>query len=287
MKIFKTIMLSMAATLALTSCDSDDNEQTIQYGYDYNVSYVTDLNANTMLGTELDGAKYIMDFNLTEGTADVTITGLRLSADSSPISLRIQNATFDYVNGATVINVPNATSVYGGTHSITNFKYSQSMKSIEKFGRISVYYSISYTVDNRYNVVAVQEDAYLPGTTVVTSTASGDQLDSSTAPYYNYDLDYDTNTADVSAYWLYDGETTYYDLEFDDLPYKLTPYGIEINVEGNFTAEQSNAGATPFVAKAIYMNSRYDGTTEIRILTEDKVFTANLSFAPTSVTPSN
>lgn len=286
MKIFKTIMLSIAATFALTSCDSE-NEQTVQYVYDYNVSYVTDMNANTTLGTQFDGAKYVMDFDLTEGTVNVSIFGLRLNPTSSPIQLKIENATYKFVNGATVINVPNATSTFGETHSISNFKFSQTMKEIEKMGQIEVYYAISYTVDNRYNVVAVQEEAFLPGSTVVTNNATGEIAYSSSEPYYNYDLDDDNGTAEISAYFLSDGEKKFLDLEFDNLPYRLTPYGIEINVEGSFTAEQpSSMSGTPFVAKAIYMNSRYDGTTEIRILTEDKSFTANLSYA-SNVAPLN
>lgn len=286
MKIFKTIMLSIAATFALTSCDTD-NEQTVQYIYDYSVSYITDMNVNSALGYQLDGAKYVMDFDLINGNANVTIFGLTLAPDTAPINLKIENATYKTTNGATVINVPNATSVMGGTHSISNFKFSQTLKGIDNLNRIAVYYSISFTVDNRYKVVAVQEEAYLPGSTIVLNNATGEQILSSTDPCYNYDLDDDKGTAELVAFFLSDGEKKYIELEFDNLPYRLTPYGIEINVEGSFTAEQpSSLSATPFVAKAIYMNSRYDGTTEIRILTEDKSFTANLSYA-SNVAPLN
>lgn len=286
MKIFKTIMLSIVATFALTSCDTD-NEQTVQYIYDYSVSYITDMNANSALGYQLDGAKYVMDFDLVNGNANVTIFGLALAPDTAPINLKIENATYKTTNGATVINVPNATSVMGGTHSISNFKFSQTLKGIDNLNRIAVYYSISFTVDNRYKVVAVQEEAYLPGSTIVLNNATGERILSSTDPCYNYDLDDDKGTAELVAFFLSDGEKKYIELEFDNLPYRLTPYGIEINVEGSFTAEQpSSLSTTPFVAKAIYMNSRYDGTTEIRILTEDKSFTANLSYA-SNVAPLN
>lgn len=277
----------MAATFALTSCDSDDNEQTIQYGYDYNISYVTDLNANTVLGTEIEGANYIIEYDLINGKAEVTITNLRLTAGGSPISLRIEDATYNYVNGATVISVPNATSLLGGTHTISNFKLSQAMIGIEKMGKVVVYYSISYTVDNRYQVVAVQEHAYLPGTTTVTMNSTGNQILTSKDPYYEYDLDRDTGTADITAYWLSNDKTTYWELEFEDIPYTMTPYGIKIDAEGTFTAEQTSTGSAPFVAKAISMDSRFDGSTVLRIMTDDYLYTASLSYVATTPTPSN
>lgn len=86
MKIIKTSLMTIVAALALTSCDSGDPKQTVQYGYDNNITYVTDRTDNTTATTE--AAYYIMDFDVISGKANVDISNLRLTAGGSPIRLR-------------------------------------------------------------------------------------------------------------------------------------------------------------------------------------------------------
>lgn len=281
MKILKATLLASVATLALASCDSDDAKQTVQYGYDNNITYVTDMSTNSSVVTE--GAYYLMDFDLVAGKANIDVTNLRLTLGGSPISLKIQQAAFgqDPETGAVVINVPNAVSVAGGaTHNISNFKLSQSMAFIPTLGDTGVYYSISFDLDNQYKIVAVQRAAFLPGTTTITSNADGSVIKSDKRPFYSYVLDRDKMTADVTVYSLDDKNKIYNQLGFEKLPFTLNANGIMINVEDDVTAKQPSSTATPFVAKAISMDSRYNSSTQIRIQTEENLITASLSYRP-------
>lgn len=287
MKILKTFLLTFVATFALTSCSSDDPKQTVQYGYDNNITYVANRADNT--SSVSAGAYYIMNYDLISSKADVDIKNLRLTPGGDGINLRIEKAAFgqDKETGATVINVPNATSVIGGvSHTITDFKLSQSMVYISALGQASVYYSISFQLDNQYNVVAVQRSAYLPGSTTITRNSDGSVVNNSSRPYYSYVLDREKSTADVTVYYLDDKEKVYPQLTFEKLPYTLTDRGISINVEGEFTAKQLTPTATPFVAKAISMDSRYDSSTIIRIMTDNNLITASLSYRA-QTTPKN
>lgn len=285
MKFLKTTLLTLVATFALASCDTDDPEQTLQYTYSNDITYVTDISTNTSVA--LDGAKYVIDFDLVNGKADIEISNLRLSPLASAMTLKIEQATYrqDSETGAIVVTVPNATSVIGGSsHNIGNFKLSQSLYYIESLGQTAVYYSISYTVDGQYNVVAVQRSSFLPGTTAITSNADGSSVGNSKRTYYSYSLNREKSTATVSVYSLdYNGKY-YTELAFEDLPYTLSSSGININYEGDITAKQSVSAATPFVAKAISLDSRYDSSTQIRILTDENLITASLSFRPQSTT---
>lgn len=279
MKIIKTSLLTIVAALALTSCDSGDPKQTVQYGYDNNITYVTDLTDNTTATTE--AAYYIMDFDMISGKANVDISNLRLTAGGSPIRLKIEQATYgqDKETGAIVINVPNATSTVGGTsHTISNFKLSQSMAYIQSLGQSSIYYAVSFELDGRYNVVAVQKAAYLPGSTTITRNSDGSVVNNTNRTFYSYELDRDKSTARVTAYYLDDKENIYPQLAFENLPFTLTSRGIEINVEEEITAKQLTTTATPFVATAISLDSRYDSSTLLRIRTADNLITASLSY---------
>lgn len=279
MKIIKTFLLTFVAVFALASCDSDDPSQTVQYRYSNNITYVTDYTTNASASTE--GAYYLMDFDLISGKVNIEITNLRLTLGGSPVSLKIEQASFgqDKDTGAAVVNVPNATSVIGGvSHDISNFRLSQSNAYFSAVGQVGTYYAISFELDNQYKVVAVAKSAYLPGSTIITANADGSVVNSSNRPYYSYVLDRDKSTATVAVYYLDDKNKMYPELAFENLPYTLTDRGIIINVEDDVTAKQPSSTASPFVAKAISMESHFDSSTQIRIMTEDNLITASLSY---------
>lgn len=279
MKLLKTLLLSFVFALTLASCDSDDAKQTVQYSYNNSITYVTDLTTNQ--SQSLEGARYIIDFDLVSGKANVDISNLYLTLGGNPTRLKIEQAAFkqDNQTGALVINVPNATSVVGGTsHNISNFRLSQSMVYIGALGQTAVYYAVSFDVDSRYSVVAVQGAAYFPGTTTISSTADGSNVAESSRTFYSYQLNRQKGEATVTVYALDDKKHFYTELSFENLPYTLTAQGIRINVENDVTAKQPSASATPFVAKAISMDSRYDTSTQIRILTDDNLIVGSLSY---------
>lgn len=278
MKIIKTSLLTLAAAFALVSCDSDTKE-TVQYGYDSDITYVTDFINNTTESTP--GAAYIIDLDMVNAKANIDITNLKVSEEASPMHLRIEQAAFGYNNetGATVINLPNAVSVVNGvSHTISNFRLSQTMAYITALGNTATYYSISFELDNQYSIVAVQRGAFLPGTTVITDNADGSVVETTSRPYYYYALDYEKGTATIAANGIRIDNVTYTELRFENLPYTLTPTGIRINVEEDVAAKQLTATGKPFVAKSISMDSHYDGATQIRILTDNNLITANLSY---------
>lgn len=276
MKIFKSSLIAFGCMMALTACDTDDPKNTIQYGYSNNVTYVTSLEDNST--SVLEGAHYILDFDLTNSEANVNISNLRLTPGGSSIHLRIEEASFgvDSQTGAVVINVPSATSVTGGnTHTISNFKLSQTSTYISALGQSVIYYSTSYIVDNKYSVVAVQSSAYLPGTTVITSATDASNVKNSDRTFYSYVLNREKGTATVGIYALDLNGKYYSQMAFEDLPCTITAAGININCTDEVTAKLTGTSET-FVAKSFSMNSRFDGTTQINILTEEYRINANL-----------
>lgn len=283
MKILKSSLIAFGCMMALTACDTDDPKNTIQYGYSNNVTYVTSLEDNST--SVLEGAHYILDFDLTNSKANVNISNLRLTPGGSSIHLRIEEASFgvDGQTGAVVINVPSTTSVTGGnTHTISNFKLSQTSTYIAALGQSVIYYSTSYIVDNKYSVVAVQSSAYLPGTTVITSTTDASNVKNSDRTFYSYVLNREKGTATVGVYALDLNGKYYSQMAFEDLPYSITAAGININRTEEVTAKLTGTSET-FVAKSLSMNSRFDGTTQINILTEDYRINANLKVRYQSV----
>lgn len=282
MKFIKSTLLAFVAVFAMTSCNSDDPKQTVQYNFSNDITYVTDLNAGT--SQALEGAQYIMDFDLVNATANIEITNLRLTLGGSPIRLKIEDAAYtqNAQTGAITVNVPNAVSIIGGaTHNISNFKMSQTMAYIAAMGQTAVYYTASFNVDNQYSVTAVQQAVFLPGTTTYTSL-TGEPLSQSNRTYYSYVLNRENSTATVTAYSLELNSKFYTQLTFENLPCTITATGITINYQGEITAKQPMASATPFTATAISMDARYDSSTQIRILTDEGMITASLSYRPTS-----
>ncbi|MCM1293824.1 MAG: hypothetical protein NC230_09655 [Bacteroides sp.] len=282
MKIFKSTLLAFVAIFAMTSCNSDDPKQTVQYGFSNDFSYVTDLNAGTT--QSLEGAQYIMDFDLVNGTVNIDVTNLRLTLGGTPIRLKLENVAYtqNAQTGAVVVNVPNAVSIIGGTtHNLSNFKLSQSTAYIAALGQTAIHYTASFTVDNQYSVTAVQQAVFLPGTTTYTSPA-GEPLSQSNRSYYSYVLNREKSTATVTAYALELNSKYYTQLTFEDLPYTVSSTGISINFQGEITAKQPMVSATPFTATAISMDARYDTSTQIRILTDEGMLTASLSYRPAS-----
>lgn len=266
----------------MTSCDSGESKQTVQYGFSNDFSYVTDLNDNSSYA--LEGAQYTLDFDLVNATATIDISNLRLTLGGSPIKLKIEDAAFtqNAQTGAVTVNVPNATSIVGGTtHNLSNFKMSQYMSYINALGQTAVYYTATFTVDNRYSVTAVQQAVYLPGTTTYTSP-TGEILSRSERTYYSYTLNRENGTANVGVYALDINGKYYSQMTFEDLPYSVSSTGITINFEGEITAKQPASTATPFTATAISMDARYDTSSQIRILTDTGLITASLSYRATT-----
>lgn len=278
MKLFKSSLIAFGCMMALTACDTDDPKNTIQYGYSNNVTYVTSLEDNST--SVLEGAHYILDFDITNSKADVDITNLRLTPGGSLIRLRIEDASFglDSQTGAIVINVPNTTSIIGGnTHTISNFKMSQTSTYIAALGQTAVYYSTSYVVDNKYSVVAVQGSAYLPGTTVITSTTDASNVKNSDRTFYSYVFNREKGTATLGVYALDLNGKYYSQVTFENLPYSITAAGILINCPEGATGKIAGTSSTEsLVAKSISMNSRFDGTSQINIVTEDYNISASL-----------
>ena len=278
MKLLKTTIAAVAAILGMTSCSSDEPTQKVQFGYNDNITLVTDMATNTTIDTE--GAYYVMEFDYISGKAVIDISNLRLTTGGSPIKLRIENAPFggDEETGAVEISVPNADSSIGGsTHHISNLRILQSWAYFAAINQQEAYYQISFVLDNQYKVVAVEKSSLLPGTTTITNAADGTVIKSDNKPFYYYALDRDKRTATLKVYYLNDTEHIYSELAFENLPVTIDEHGISISVEGNIEAKQLSNAATPFVAKAISVESRYNSATLVRILTDEYMVTASLS----------
>lgn len=287
MKLIKTLLITLVATFSLASCNSNDAKQTVQYRHLNNISYVTDLTTNE--SQMLQGAVYTLDFDLIAGKAAIDISNLFLTLGGAPQHVIIESTPYkEDSNGAIVVSVPNTTSLVGGmTHNISNFRLSQNMAFIPALGQTAVYYAVSFEIDGKYSVTAVQSAAYFPGQTLITPTAEGTTPANSNRTFYSYLLNREKGTATLSVYALDCNGKYYHELDFEELPFTVNSLGININAEGNFTAKQPSGvtSDTPFVAKSIIMDSRYDTSTRVRILTDDCLIDGTLSYRYRSNTP--
>ena len=278
MNLIKTSLCTLAAAVMITSCDSDDPKSTYEYQYKSNFSYVTDL--QTGAAEVLDAAEYEIEFDVASGAADIVISNLKYSSSKPATKLHIESTFRQNENRALAVNVPSATSVANGyTHQVTDFRLAQSAVQISAVGQMFLFYDISFVLDNRYSVRAVQTHVVLAGKTVITPVGSTEGK-TDRQPFYSYILNPSTSAATLVVYNLSDGKTTYPELQFEKLPFTVGPNGVNINVTDKLTAKQSAATATPFVINGLKLDARYNSSTQIEFATDEITYAAKVSYLP-------
>jgi hypothetical protein len=176
------------------SCDDNDNEQkatqTISDAYCYII------NKTNGEITHSDDLTYVIDFNYTKYTADITILNLTLPNGESYSDVKISDVPFGYDNNWEVCSATNPTvTANGSAPQITAFKlkvydrlYSATLTHIPGF-------FVSFNTGN-YTVQSSHEPFVLLGTTV--STPQNGEAYTSEESIYTVTLNHEAATADLT-----------------------------------------------------------------------------------------
>lgn len=190
--IFAITAIAMAC--GICSCDDNDNEQkatqTISDAYCYII------NKTNGEITHSDDITYVIDFNYTKYTADITILNLTLPNGESYSDVKISDVPFGYDNNWEVCSATNPTvTANGSAPQITAFKlkvydrlYSATLTHIPGF-------FVSFNTGN-YTVQSSHEPFVLLGTTV--STPQNGEAYTSEESIYTVTLNHEAATADLT-----------------------------------------------------------------------------------------
>jgi hypothetical protein len=190
--IFAITAIAMAC--GFCSCDDNDNEQkatqTISDAYCYII------NKTNGEITHSDDLTYVIDFNYTKYTADITILNLTLPNGESYSDVKISDVPFGYDNNWEVCSATNPTvTANGSAPQITAFKlkvydrlYSATLTHIPGF-------FVSFNTGN-YTVQSSHEPFVLLGTTV--STPQNGEAYTSEESIYTVTLNHEAATADLT-----------------------------------------------------------------------------------------
>lgn len=208
MKITSLLAGSLLTALAFTSClsDSDNakNEATFTLSGESCFNYVYDY--DTEDAALFDGPTYKMTYNFTDATLQVDMTGLKVSADMAPVSLRLPsiNYTPDQSAGLYIARQRNMAAVNASNYMFNSFEfYSAPERFIAIGGQavLSPLYIFTYELNGQYRVTTFPvQTSYLGNSSSITLNEDG--TDGRT---YNYDgnlvavnIDYKKKTANVS-----------------------------------------------------------------------------------------
>lgn len=200
MKISKATLLAFAAAFAMTSClDDDAPTQKVQYNLNYNVSLVTDTQAQDAAPTLFDGAKYEFDFNVTASKVDVNVKDLQVSPSGARYTFTITDQKYTVDNeGFVQLSIPAVTvpTTTGSSVNVSSFKMRQSGAMVNAT-QSTVYYDISYTFNDRYDVRVIQTSNIFNAKVTVTDSETGD-VKTYYTPYAGYKIDLEKRVAQVS-----------------------------------------------------------------------------------------
>lgn len=237
MKSIKTLFLFAAASMAMSSCLSDDDgEEKVTFAYSNNFSYVVDTSVNTTQGELFEGAVYTIELDMSKGTAGVTVSNLTLSSSGSRLSFSLRDQDYKVSNGMTIIDVPEyVTTINGSTHTISDFTLSY-LPRIVSGGIDASYYNVVFVVDNRYVVRAIQKASLMYGETVMTDLGTnGSGTLTNPTPFVGYDLDYTKGTATYYIYNIqYDGNL-YSTIRLDGIPFTVDASGVTLSSDEEIT----------------------------------------------------
>lgn len=195
MKHLKLIALIIGICATLTACDSDNKVNSME-------TTITNCFLRVTEGTE--ASAYIAQnvscnlfVNYDAEVIDVTISNFQASTTSGKGTLAITGLPWAIsTEGSTVINQP----VVASNGSVTDFKLDYLQRSIPVGGAYipSNVLRMSFTLDNRYDVVLYQEQyIYVDNSTTVTTIEDGATFTPSPNTQYVVNLNPQAMTADI------------------------------------------------------------------------------------------
>lgn len=233
-------LLALPALMGMTSCDDGKVANYQSFVYENNLTYSIDTENNTQyVGAPVD---YNCKFDYDNGTFDLKGSGLVLAQGLSPISIAVEGVKYRFTdNGGINVTVPSVISVYGGqSHEITNFSFTRWSRQITYAGLQIDNIALSFVVDGRYVVRAVQAVGALVGRTQVADVQESPKPVEQTQPFVIYTLDYSSKKAVVSYNFLTLGGYKYTTIQMKDIPFDLTPQGVQFPFLLQFDAQVVN-----------------------------------------------
>lgn len=217
MKSIKSILsVAFGAVIAMTSCNSvDDSPYVTRWPYADSACFLRITDNSTGETTSGTGVGYVLDFNYTDATADITINGLKLGGISYP-SMILKGLTFSYdQSGWKHVSASHVRPEISGFADVPNFdRFTLSIleRAVNEInpstGMAENVYSpviwISYEVDGKYSVDTYPRVMKYFGTTTTRTledmTGSAPSTTSSADTWYQIEIDPATLTAEVDIH---------------------------------------------------------------------------------------
>lgn len=235
--ILSSILLlsAMSFTSCLNSDDDNRSEATITYGGAYCFNYVTDIQAEeSFISTE---PQYSFLLNYSQNTITPSMSNIKLNgADGSALAFKLPALSvstglenYSYACNGSYLIPEGQTQAY----IFDNFSF----KVIDRAIRISngsyIYspvYNISYTINNRYDVMTLPVRYDLLGITTSKSNEEGATSYTSKDIVYTIVLDPKTNKAGITLTDArFDSSHSYMSIGVKDLTYTISGTSIIIN----------------------------------------------------------
>lgn len=218
-QVFKSLLSALISVVALTSCSSSDDPDTIiQYQIPPCFSYVTDLSQGVSAnGTSMT---YTIQLNYTKLTADVYINGLELTDNTAYPTITLKDVPWTMgTDGWKVIEGTNIKSTVNGFGTAPVFT-SVRIKIFDRM--VGEYYNpgfeVSFVLDNRFRVLSAIADQVQVGTSVSTSP-DGEEFQCNTTAYV---LTFNTKTMRASLFLSgakFASQMPALDITFDNIPF--------------------------------------------------------------------
>lgn len=239
---------AMAGVLVLGSCDSSDEEYVTAYNYNQNYTYVFDTESNT--GSLNDGAKYGVKVDYTNQTISFEIADIKVDPAKDDIDITLRDASFKVdKDGGIVVSVPSFVSIVGGkTHNVTSFYFHHVTRTFIAINTIIDTFEISYVIDGRYAVRAVQTPCAMVGKTVLTDLSDGTEK-TDTRPIYVYRLNRNTGKATFEIQGLTYNNKIYNVLSLEDIDYTISNRGLIFSAQGDVVPKTYTTPVTDMVIK--------------------------------------
>jgi hypothetical protein len=244
MKKISLIFFSLIALLSFSSCDTNAGDQKMTQYYSNCFNDVIDIKG----GTEniFTGVSYSIEYNYTQATANVTISGLKLSNSSSISSITIPDLSWSYdSDGWRTIKSTYAVTSSGVTFSDIKIAFLDRYSGTSYVPAVEIH----YTVNDQYQVYSVSKQQFMFGTTTSTCTdASASEMFFSNADsYYGFDIDTDTKTANV---YLYNAQFLSTMPQLSNMQFANLPFTVK---SGNITIKQDADNVlTPSISSTPY-----------------------------------
>ncbi|MDE6809689.1 MAG: hypothetical protein K2J42_06330 [Muribaculaceae bacterium] len=174
------LVISVIATSCLGSNSSSfEYTRSLQSSANFSVVKSLETGSESVIA---NGAVYELKILPDEGKISVSVSGLQLTPNSGSYAFTIADATFKYdESGALVLSLNDVPDASNGV-AVTDFKLSYLERYMDSNTAIPAWV-ISYTINGRYTVRAVQKTTVLFGTSDVTVIQSGSNYRQNTAFY--------------------------------------------------------------------------------------------------------